>query len=268
MLMLPYHLTPEYGYGTFDRLAAGQLVRRNWHHFAFIAVVYCTIVLKLIEFKIQTNNRFDAMHFIWNVMLLAYSIWTTWMMWDAWVRLVEESPDMSIIEYVRSPLYNDLTSYTRYVFIFSKITEFGGTIMILARGRVLKLIRWQHHLLAYGYACFEISSQYSRNSAMGFFVSADACVHVIIYGWLVISASGIRTPARLKQLVSSMQAFQQYFVCWLICTAYNANVWCANGLLVHSWLLGCVCVWCMCVLHIFCPGMRRLEANIAIDKHY
>ena len=187
-------LTPQYGYDEFNCSAARLFLIDNWQTFAFLALAYPTIAFKLAEFKIQKNSRFDMVYLAWNALLSVYSGWTVWMMWDGWVRITADYPEMTFIQHIRSPLYYDYTCYPCFIFTLSKAAEFGDTMLILARGRPLRFIQWYHHLLIYTWAYMSYTVPNYVVSATPIFVIVNACVHTIMYGWYAASTAGFRTP--------------------------------------------------------------------------
>jgi hypothetical protein len=218
-------LTPQYGYETFDCEAGRQYLVTNWQTFAFIALAYPTIAFKLASFRIPKNNRFDSVYIAWNTLLSIYSAWTVWMMWDGWVRVTTEHPEMTFIQHIRSPLLYNTTCYPCFIFTLSKIAEFGDTALILARGRPLRFIQWYHHLLTYGVVYMSYTVPQQVVSAPQIFGAVNACVHAIMYGWYAVSTAGFRTPNWFKHLISLIQVTQMFFGCWVIHIANHNNVW-------------------------------------------
>jgi len=230
---LPAQLTPEYGYNEFNCVATQQYLANNWQMFALIAMMYPTIAFKLAEFKIPKNTHFDTVYIAWNALLSLYSGWTVWMMWDAWMRVAAEYPEMSVIHRIRSPLYSDAACYPCFIFTLSKVAEFGDTALILARGRPLRFIQWYHHLLTYGFVYLSYTVPQKIVSTPPMFAAVNVFVHTIMYGWYAFSTAGFRTPTWFKHLISLIQVTQMFFGCWLIYIANHNNVWRDNEPVVY-----------------------------------
>ncbi|KAH9398746.1 Elongation of very long chain fatty acids protein 6 [Tyrophagus putrescentiae] len=99
-----------------------------------------------------------------------------------------------------------------FLFVFSKIWEFGDTLFILLRKQKLLTLHWVHHALTLNFAWF---SMVNLPAPSRWLCSMNYLVHSFMYTYFAVMASGVRVPKPVAQLVTFLQIAQMTFALYL-----------------------------------------------------
>ena len=95
-----------------------------------------------------------------------------------------------------------------FLFILSKIAEFGDTVFIVLRKSPLNFLHWYHHITVMLY-CW---NGYSNWGAVGlWFAIMNLFVHFVMYSYYAVKASGHKLPASISQCITILQ-LSQFFM--------------------------------------------------------
>ncbi|PAV66460.1 hypothetical protein WR25_22498 [Diploscapter pachys] len=124
--------------------------------------------------------------------------------------------------------FRGICGYFTWMFVMSKMAEFGDTILIVLRKKPLIFLHWYHHVLTMNYAIISYSCDMGFNS---WIVWMNFSVHSIMYGYYMLRSMGIKVPAWVAQNITTMQLLQ-----FLITLAILFHVWYlqATGVKVDS----------------------------------
>ena len=154
---------------------------------------------------------------VWNSMLAAFSV----------VGFVVLAPP--ILDHIREHGYfhavcnsriNDvaLLSLWAYLFVLSKLVEFGDTLFIVLRKTPLNFLHWYHHITVLLYSWYGLAT---RNTAGHWFSSLNFAVHAFMYSYYMLKSMGFRIPSSVAKAITIMQLAQ--FVVGL--TVVLTGVW-------------------------------------------
>uniref|UniRef100_A0A1I7XCN4 Elongation of very long chain fatty acids protein n=1 Tax=Heterorhabditis bacteriophora TaxID=37862 RepID=A0A1I7XCN4_HETBA len=97
------------------------------------------------------------------------------------------------------------SGYWTWLFVMSKVAEFGDTILIVLRKKPLIFLHWYHHILTMNYAYYSYSEDIAFNSWVTWM---NFSVHSIMYGYYMLRSLGIRVPAWVAQNITTLQILQ------------------------------------------------------------
>lgn len=179
----------------------------------------------------QFNYNLKYPLFCWNALLSVYSAVSFIMIAPHFFgRLVQHGYHESVCLERRDESFFQL-SYGRWIFIFvlSKIIEFGDTAFLLLRGRNVQFLHWYHHLatLAAAYV------QAMRGSSLFEWATiTNLAVHTWMYGHY--AASSVMSSVRGNKWLTNFQIAQMFHGMFMTC--YHAN-YCNQGVDMASLLL-------------------------------
>ncbi|KAK6018154.1 GNS1/SUR4 family protein, partial [Ostertagia ostertagi] len=92
-----------------------------------------------------------------------------------------------------------------FLFVMSKVLEFGDTILLVLRKKPLIFLHWYHHVLTMNYAIMSYSHDIAYNSWITWM---NFTVHSIMYGYYMLRSMGVSVPAWVAKNITTMQILQ------------------------------------------------------------
>jgi elongation of very long chain fatty acids protein 6 len=105
-----------------------------------------------------------------------------------------------------------LSGYWTFLFLFSKILEFGDTLFIVLRKRRLIFLHWYHHIATLN--CSVLGCVYFA-AYNPWIIWLNFFVHSIMYSYYFLAACKIRVPPIISQFITTLQ-ISQFIVTHLI----------------------------------------------------
>ncbi|CAB3405831.1 unnamed protein product [Caenorhabditis bovis] len=101
--------------------------------------------------------------------------------------------------------YEGLSGLFTWLFVLSKVAEFGDTLFIVLRKKPLMFLHWYHHVLTMNYAFMSFEANLGFNTWITWM---NFSVHSIMYGYYMLRSMGIKVPAWIAKNITTMQILQ------------------------------------------------------------
>ena len=95
-----------------------------------------------------------------------------------------------------------------FVFVLSKVLEFGDTIFIVLRKSPLMFLHWYHHVTVCVYSWYGLG--HSSNPVGAWFGSMNYTVHSFMYSYYALRAARVRVSSYVAQGITLMQISQMF----------------------------------------------------------
>ena len=99
-------------------------------------------------------------------------------------------------------------SFWTYLFVLSKLVEFGDTGFIVLRKTPLNFLHWYHHITVLWYSWYGLATQ---NTGGPWFAAVNVFVHSVMYTYYALKASGLRIPSSVAKAITILQLTQFAF---------------------------------------------------------
>lgn len=101
-----------------------------------------------------------------------------------------------------------LLSFWIYLFVLSKLVEFGDTAFIVLRKTPLSFLHWYHHITVLWYSWYGLAT---KNTGGHWFAAVNVGVHFVMYTYYALKASGFRIPSVVAKSITILQLAQFAF---------------------------------------------------------
>lgn len=141
---------------------------------------------------------------VWNSVLAAFSITGFLvtgpaMIEQLWMNWSTDAVCTSLIE-ERAWL-----AFWCFLFVYSKIIEFGDTFFIILRKTPLNFLHWYHHITVLLYSWHGLAT---RNTGGHWFSSINFGVHSVMYSYYMFKAMGFKISGSVAKAITILQLVQ------------------------------------------------------------
>lgn len=165
------------------------------------------LVLKVVMQKIcrsakttGTSMAFRAFALLHNVLLCAFSFWTTTNVWSMTAKYLQQSVEGV---YCDSDLWDAGLSYFGFIFYLSKYWELVDTFLLIWKQKEASYLQVYHHAVTI-LCAYMLQVSHSRVTFL--FVGLNSFVHTVMYAYFALTVIGVRF--RAKNLITIMQMVQ------------------------------------------------------------
>ena len=95
-----------------------------------------------------------------------------------------------------------------YLFVLSKLVEFGDTAFIVLRKTPLTFLHWYHHITVLWYSWYGLAT---KNTGGHWFAALNVGVHSVMYTYYALKACGFRIPSYVAKSITILQLTQFAF---------------------------------------------------------
>lgn len=133
---------------------------------------------------------------------------------DWWEQSIHRMNDTNVmVLFVDSFLTdNKVSSLWTFLFVLSKLPEFGDTIFIVLRKQPLIFLHWYHHILTLLYSWYAFKE---FTSSARWFVVMNSFIHSLMYSYYAFKAMKIRVPRSISVLITFLQICQMAAGCYV-----------------------------------------------------
>lgn len=130
-----------------------------------------------------------------------------------------------------------VSSFWTFLFVLSKLPEFGDTVFIVLRKQPLIFLHWYHHILTLLYAWYAFKD---FTSSARWFVVMNSLIHSFMYSYYACRALKIRIPRVISVFITASQICQMAAGCYVNYKAWqfmSSNIPCSitkSNLIVSS----------------------------------
>lgn len=111
-----------------------------------------------------------------------------------------------------------VSSFWTFLFILTKLPEFGDTIFIVLRKQPLIFLHWYHHILTliyswYGFKEFTPTARW--------FTVMNSAIHSLMYSYYALKALKVRIPRSISAIITTAQITQMAIGCYVNYRTYQ-----------------------------------------------
>lgn len=205
----------------FDGDVGAQFFQDNW----YIPFTAIAIYLPMVFLGPSILNYFDwhfknkAVTGTWSLGLSLFSMWGSSIMipaflFDKHMGLLSQGFHASVCDEAHYGFGN--VGYATWLFIFSKIPEFGDTVLMVLSGRPVIFLHWYHHITV----CLFCWHTFATKSSIGlWFMTMNYFVHSVMYFYYFLTQFGTAMRKRLAIVKTPITILQtsQMFIGTFIC---------------------------------------------------
>ena len=187
----------------------------NWS----IPIISSILYLVLIYFGKQwMKNRepFDLKGplFMWNSAIAIFSIMGASVCVPALISSVREKGFV----YTSCTSDSSMVCFWVFLFMLSKIVEFGDTIFVVLRKKPLMFLHWYHHVSVLNVTWLTVAR--SASGICHWASSVNYTIHSVMYSYYAATSVGIRFPAAIPLIITVLQIVQMFVVSTVSITAF------------------------------------------------
>lgn len=144
---------------------------------------------------------------LWNTALSLFSITVVVILGTPIIRSLVRNGFVSAVcdsEVLRDPWL----SFWSYLFVLSKLVEFGDTAFIVLRKTPLTFLHWYHHITVLWYSWYGLAT---LNTGGHWFAAINSGVHSVMYTYYALKACGFWIPSSIAKSITILQLTQFVF---------------------------------------------------------
>lgn len=188
----------------------------------YVPFVSCVLYLVAVYFGISWMAKRDAYSLrsllvLWNLGLTIISIWGSYVMVPDLYSYLTKRGFVASVCTSAIHVY-PMLSFWSFVFVLSKIVEFGDTFFIIARKNHLQFLHWYHHITV---CIFSWYSLRFKSSSAHWYCAMNLSVHSIMYFYYLLKACRVHIPIIVASGITLVQILQ--FVVGFIVTVVAAQ---------------------------------------------
>jgi len=210
----------------FDSCTAFTWLEENWHMcYYFIAVYIVSIFAGKRLMEPRQPFKLQQCLFFWNTSLAIFSILASWRMIPALVADVQEHGFHGSICAFTTEEHKQAIGVWTWLYILSKILEFGDTAFLVLRKSPLNFLHWYHHATVTFFVwCCSGAYMSPLNVYFGTF---NVLVHSIMYSYYAMVVVNIKITKAVRMAITGLQLMQMVYGMFLTGYIYSRK---AKGL--------------------------------------
>ncbi|XP_067132836.1 very long chain fatty acid elongase 6-like isoform X2 [Centruroides vittatus] len=200
-------------------------MQNNWHHSIYWSIFYVIVIFSVQRFM-RNRPALDLKTplIIWNLGLALFSLGGTVRMLPGFLHIIQEFGFTFSVCDNQYGRRIQPSVFWGWLFVTSKVLEFGDTLFIVLRKRKLLFLHWYHHIMTLmmcWYTTGHLVAVTHWFGVMNYFV------HSLMYSYYALSALNIKMPRIIAMFITSLQLSQMVigsFVCyWAIHTKWQGK---------------------------------------------
>ncbi|CAG7713198.1 unnamed protein product [Allacma fusca] len=148
--------------------------------------------------------------FFWNAGLAIFSIIST-IRGTPEILYTLSSPEGTYKTICVGTPHNYATSFWAYLFVLSKLVEFGDTAFIVLRKQKLITLHWFHHVTTLLLTWLAME----HYDALGRVFVINTFIHSIMYSYYALKALKVKIPKRFAKSLTTLQIIQMFMVIYI-----------------------------------------------------
>ena len=202
---------PIIGYiqSKFDTERSLNWLSNHWYYSIIASIIYLILVWSGRK-RMSGQPPFDLRKplVLWNIGLAVFSILGMVSIVPNFVNtLVFRGLDHTVCN-GGSLLLDPQQAIWGYLFILSKIIEFGDTLFIVLRKSPLMFLHWYHHVTVCVYSWYGLG--HTRSAVGDWFACLNFTVHSVMYSYYALKAARIHVPSYIAKIITIMQILQMF----------------------------------------------------------
>ena len=203
----------------FDHMATLMWFQKYWQSAFLISGIYLILVFAGKRYM-KNRPRFELYWplTLWSSSLAIYSWYCVFRAWGEFIYMVRRYGWHST---ACDPIgYTSIPGFWVFIFVLSKLVEFGDTAFIVLRKQKLIFLHWYHHITVFIYAWYS----YGQIVAPArYFIFVNVNVHAIMYTYYAAKASKlVRIPRNVNIFITTFQTTQMFVGIMVNCYALLA----------------------------------------------
>lgn len=203
----------EYVQSKFDIDVSQEWLRSHWYYSVIASLIYLILLWRGRNWM-SSRSAFDLRRslFMWNVGLAVFSIFGMLSMLPNLVHAVAKYGMHYTVCHTNS-LLDPHQAVWGFIFVLSKVIEFGDTAFIVLRKSPLVFLHWYHHVTVCIYSWYGLG--HTRSAVGGWFGAMNYTVHSAMYSYYATKAARIRVPSIVAKIVTLLQISQMFIALYV-----------------------------------------------------
>ena len=190
-----------------------ESLRRNQNNLILCAVMYLVIVFYLRRSFKTRDVKVNSFSILWNLFLASFSMVGFQRTFIEFVHIYDQ---YSLTGIVCHPLTLNGTNFLwMYLFIISKVVEFGDTFLLILRQKPVIFLHYYHHASVLLVSSYTFSRLFPVTRVYGIM---NYFVHSLMYSYFTATSVGIKLPRSLSMTLTTLQILQMI-------TGLAATIW-------------------------------------------
>uniref|UniRef100_T1J202 Elongation of very long chain fatty acids protein n=1 Tax=Strigamia maritima TaxID=126957 RepID=T1J202_STRMM len=214
----------------FDIVDKINWLKAYWQISIFFAVIY-VILIFFGQRYMQSRTAFDLRKplVVWNLSLALFSIVGTCRFIPEAVHVWSKFGFQFTV--CNGSFYQDnpVTALWAWLFLMSKVLEFGDTAFIVLRKQKLVFLHWYHHVTVLIYAWY---TAHQLIATSRWFILMNFMVHSAMYLYFALRALKFSVPRQIAMIITSAQLLQMVvglYVNWWTYGALMRGEYCGTN---------------------------------------
>ena len=201
---------PVVGYiqSKFDRESSQSWLEDHWYY-SIIASFFYVVLVWTGRKWMSTRPPFDLRKplILWNLGLAVFSmLGFVSIVPNLVYTVIKHGMDHAVCH--ETAMNDPQQAVWGFLFILSKIIEFGDTAFIVFRKSPLMLLHWYHHVTVCIYSWYGLGH---TSSAVGdWFAAMNYTVHSLMYSYYAFKAAKFRVPSFIARIITILQITQMF----------------------------------------------------------
>ncbi|NWT31535.1 ELOV6 protein, partial [Cardinalis cardinalis] len=189
----------------FNQRAARKWMEENWQKSLIFSGIYLILIFGIQHFmKDRRPFKLRGPLILWSFSLALFSLIAACRTGKQLAfLLLTKGFKQSVCS--QSFYVHPVSKLWIYLFSLSKLVEMGDTLFIVLRKKKLIFLHWYHHISTtilswYGYKTMAAGAGWSS--------TLNLSIHVVMYLYYTVAATGIRVPHSITMLITTSQIVQ------------------------------------------------------------
>ncbi|XP_023224885.1 elongation of very long chain fatty acids protein 6-like isoform X2 [Centruroides sculpturatus] len=202
------------------RAQVTKWMANNWHHSLYWSALYLVVVFGGKHLmKSRPAYKLKRPLAVWNISLAIFSLIGTIRLLPGFYHVLRDRGftfSVCNISYIGGI---ESSFFWGWLFILSKVLEFGDTIFIVLRKQKLIFLHWYHHIVTLVFTWYNSGNLVSLGH---WFIFMNFTVHSLMYGYFALKALNIKIPRPIAMMITLCQISQMFIGVFLCSWAYKS----------------------------------------------
>ncbi|XP_023224886.1 very long chain fatty acid elongase 6-like isoform X2 [Centruroides vittatus] len=193
-------------------------IKNNWPQTFYWSAIYMMVIFSLQNYM-KSRPAFNLRRplIIWNLLLAVFSIFgTVRMLPGLYIVLRDFGFNFSVCN-ISFAKENHPVVLWLYVFMWSKVFEFGDTLFIVLRKQKLIFLHWYHHVATLIFTWYNVAHEISTGY---WFCTMNYFVHSFMYTYYAMKAMKVSVPRYIAMCITISQILQMFAGCFVTILAF------------------------------------------------
>lgn len=190
-----------------------QWMERNWHLSFYFSAIYVVVIFGLKY--LMTNSKpftLKSLLLAWNISLAVISILIFCRTLPEFMHTLNNYGIYNSVCVSDYLTHDKVSSFWTFLFVLTKLPEFGDTVFIVLRKQPLIFLHWYHHIMTLIYAWYGFKE---FTPSARWFTVMNSGIHSLMYSYYALKAMKVRIPRSISAVITFSQLTQMAVGCYV-----------------------------------------------------